>query len=145
MTDLLRKAGWCTLETNSPLEELAREFGEPVPVRPGAPIISRLMVQEPEQGHPNSLTSRHGTGPFPFHTDGAHFPRVPRYILLRLAQGAISDRPTRVIDIIGQISAKHRRILETERWKFITGRRCFISPVDNAGSGIKNEGGHPRL
>lgn len=133
MAGSLDKDGWSTFTSFAPLEEVAAKFGLPVPARTGGGLVSALRVADAADGHPNSLTSRHGAGAFPYHTDGAHFALVPRYLVLRLASGTVSHRPTELVDLMGRIDDADERLLSTERWKFGTGRSCFISTIWSSG------------
>jgi len=128
----LAERGWTLLEYTGDLVELATRFGEPVPARAGAPLLSRLRVQAVSDGNPNSLTSRHGAGRFPFHTDGAHFAVVPRYLLLRLEAGSESQRATEVLDLVGRIDQTGLRLLQTEQWKYVAGGVALLSPILSA-------------
>ncbi len=125
----LDATGWMLFDSTVELDVVASEFGMPVPARTGGPLVTQLHVEGASEGHPNSLTSRHGAGRFPFHTDGAHFLEVPRYIVLRLLSGTVSQRPTDVVDLIGSLTVDEKELLATERWKFGAGRSCFISPI----------------
>lgn len=134
MVEALEKDGWHQFKSDAPILEIARSLGEPVPSRDREGFISLLKVQTANEGHPNSLTSRYGTGRFDYHTDGAHFPKVPRYLVMRLATGAMSKRPTELIDLIDVLSIEERKVLQTERWKYSYGYKCFLSTI------ISNEG-----
>jgi L-asparagine oxygenase len=121
--------GWSLLEYRGDLVEFGSRLGQPVPARRGEGSVSLLRVQMPEQGHANSLTSRYGPGQFPYHTDGAHFRVVPRYLLLRLAAGSTSERATEVFDLLSALDADDWALLRSEQWKFAAGRGAFLSPI----------------
>jgi L-asparagine oxygenase len=70
-----------------PLEE-AREPGHYRVISPTPREISR----------PNTLSSRYGTGRFPFHTDTAYWLVPPRYLLLHCKNPGSGGRPTLLID-----------------------------------------------
>jgi L-asparagine oxygenase len=125
----LAENGWTLVECSGDLLELAATLGEPVPARTGGPLVSRLRVQNADEGNPNSLTSRHGCGRFPFHTDGAHFDFVPRFLLLRLEAGTTSRRPTELFDLLGSVDEQQLRLLRTEQWKFRAGGVSLMSPI----------------
>ncbi len=62
-------------------------------------VVSRtdLIVKSADEARPNTLSSRHGTGHFPHHTDFAFKPRPPRLIALcniteRLSAGYVNSR-----------------------------------------------------
>lgn len=127
--DSLREKGWCLLHSSLSLLEISSQFGKAVPCRAGEAPISLLRVQEKEDANNNSLSSRFGASRFPFHSDGAYMPEVPKYVIMRQITGFKPPCPTELIDLKGKLSAKQTSILKSERWKFGAGHKAFIDTV----------------
>jgi len=82
--------GSCTL---TQLRDAARHLGwAEVPMRSDEPALTALRPQTQAQAHPRSLSATYGLGHQPLHTDGAHLPEPPDWIVL-LAQ-APNTTPT---------------------------------------------------
>lgn len=80
------------------LESIARSLG-PIEVDPRNPEKIREIRPEPRlSANPNTLSSRHGTGRFPFHTDCAHWKQPARYLLLYCVNPGSGHRPTIFLD-----------------------------------------------
>ena len=86
-SQVIKQKGWTVIPFKGDILEFARGLGRPVPNRRDGTLIDRLMVIDPKDAIPNSLSSRYGKGAFPFHADGAHHREVPRFLLMRLATG----------------------------------------------------------
>lgn len=62
--------------------EIAKSIGE-VASFPGIPEVQTLAPRQIEMTEKSSYSGNFGTGPFPLHTDMAHWHMPPRYFLLR--------------------------------------------------------------
>lgn len=82
--DSLRQRGWarCYERTRSGFLSLARALGR-VRKLPGGDEVEELRVRETGEVAKRSLSSIYGTSAFPLHTDYAHNPTPPRFVLLR--------------------------------------------------------------
>jgi len=109
--------------------EIAWTCGRPIPYREGADLIASLHVREASSARPNSLSSRYGTGSFPFHTDLAHHRVPPRYVLLR-STGAESRRPT-TLKRLFTACKELLEILKQDVWYVNGGRSAFLTNVCN--------------
>ena len=111
---------------------LARSLGIPVPSRRGGPIIDSLKPVVSVNARKRSLSAVFGLGPFPYHTDSANFQVPPRFVIIRLANRAESDRPTLFVDgcKIPQ-SAVERQILARDVWVVNGGRGRFYTSAFN--------------
>lgn len=97
--EAVAEVGFVVTETTMrEFEMLGRSLGIPVSVRPGGPTTYRLTPTPVSEAAPRSLSAIYGLDAFPFHTDAAHHRVPPRYLILRLADGARSDTPTVVVD-----------------------------------------------
>src|SRR5436309_898875 len=71
------------------MKALAQSLGRPMLGRKGK-MVEKLAPKTQESAEPKSLSAIHGRDPFPLHTDGAHLPRPPRFVILAcLAQGSV--------------------------------------------------------
>lgn len=74
--------------------EIAADLGEPMAPWDSA-VVQHLVPRVAST--PNTYSGIFGLGPFPFHTDLAHWRWPPRYLLLRCVRG-FADVPTLLID-----------------------------------------------
>lgn len=74
-----------------PLGRIRFDPRSPEPVR-------TIQPQQAGAAKTNTLSSRYGTGGFPFHTDTAHWKRPARYLLLYCVAPGEGMRPTRLQD-----------------------------------------------
>lgn len=130
----VQRRGWtefCVPDVEDSLE-LALTIGRPVPSRVNGPLLDRLRPMSQQLAHPRSMSAVYGLGPFPFHTDGAYMPLPPRYVLLRLSPGALSDRPTLLcrIDELS-LSTEDLRLLRNDVWLVEGGRGYFYTTILN--------------
>jgi L-asparagine oxygenase len=86
----------CVRETD--LLDTVRQFG-PLRVDPRSPgPVRDIRPQLIEFAKENTLSSRYGTGAFPFHTDTAHWDRPARYLALYCVDPGEGKRPTLIQD-----------------------------------------------
>jgi len=115
------------------LLELANNLGTPIPMRRAGPIVDELEPEDTASAQRNSLSSRHGKGAFPLHTDCAFWPTPPKYLLLRSSTDA-QGVPTRVAQ--GDWTDNHLNLLERARtaiFKVVNGRQSFLSSIADQG------------
>jgi hypothetical protein len=133
----LSRQGWLELYVPSPrdLIELAQSLGRPHATRAGGSIIDRLVPTERQQARPGTMSYHLGFEEFPFHTDGAYLIIPPRFILLRLADGADSLRPTLVCPFSSlSLSNGESETLSRDVWLVRGSRRPFLSPILSDGT-----------
>lgn len=75
-------------------EQLAASVGKPTEAWPGA-VLQHLVPQATST--PNTYSGIFGLRSFPFHTDLAHWPVPPRFLLLRCRKG-YAEMPTLLLD-----------------------------------------------
>ena len=102
-SDILKKveeSGFHLFDTTEdvPIESLASKLGSPVPSAPGRPITDILVPQVHDTAPPGTLSSLHGVGPFPFHTETAHWKRPVDLVVLRCLHPGSADRRTLLVD-----------------------------------------------
>jgi alpha-ketoglutarate-dependent taurine dioxygenase len=122
------------------LEDIARRFG-PIEVdRRNSKKIREIQPQSKLSANPNTLSSRHGTGSFPFHTDCAHWSQPPRYLLLYCVNPGFGNRPTLVLDTKEWNWSDHqKRALCNEVWKraLKEPRLCTVAEKADFGLSIR--------
>lgn len=59
--------------------------------------IERVSPKRRQEARPGTMSALYGLGPFPLHTERAHWPRPPRYVVFR-SVGARTVRPTTLLD-----------------------------------------------
>lgn len=117
------------VSTTSRMLEIASSLGTPVPMRKHGNIIEELKPNETGDAKSNSLSSRHGLGEFPLHTDCAFWPTPARYLLLRAATDSPSS-PTRVVnsDWLRQSTKLYERALNA-LFKVQNGCQSFLTSM----------------
>jgi hypothetical protein len=94
----LETNGWAFFaDARASTLEIASRLGRPVPSWRGGDEVQLLRPRPRDSAPPNSLSSLHGLAEFPLHTDAAHHPVPPRYVVMRLAQGNITRCATLVV------------------------------------------------
>ena len=83
---------------DAPIESLANTLGHPVASTPGRPIVDLLVPKPDLESLPGTLSSIHGTGAFPFHSETAHWRRPVDLVVLKCVNPGAGDRPTLLID-----------------------------------------------
>lgn len=108
----------------------AARLGAPVPVRAGGPVLQELTPLAAEDAPAKSLSSAHGLGAFPFHTDAAHHRRPPRWVVMRCADPGSEDRATLLADASRFPFAERQwRTLERAVWWVRSGGRGFPASI----------------
>jgi hypothetical protein len=116
-------------EADAPdLVDLLKPLGPPVPSRPNGPPIDLLIGKPQAYARRRSLSAIHGTQPFPFHTDGAHFRDPPRWLALRYVRSSPSLTQTHLIDFADIVlSGASRSLLTTDVWQISNGCGGFLA------------------
>ncbi len=122
------------------LEYIAQTLG-PIEVDKRNPEKIREIRPEPiSSASPNTLSSRHGMGSFPFHTDCAHWTRPARYLLLYCINPGSGNRPTLALDTRKwNWSESQERALCNEVWKraLKQPRLCTVAEKTDVGLSIR--------
>lgn len=133
----LSRAGWSAVELDaaSDLRTIIPLLRSPAPGH-GRFTIDRLSPKRPEQARAGTMSACFGLGAFPLHTDRAHWPIPPRFLLLR-SVGAETDRPTTLYDVLRlRARATFWRDLRRARW-MIGGRQGFLCPLLSEGHAFR--------
>lgn len=109
---------------------LAHSLGTPIPMRRSGPLIDELIPQQATETHRNSLSSRHGKGAFPLHTDCAFWVKPPRFLVLNSPNEASAGAPTRLAqsDWLRESPTLMNRA-STAIFKVVNGSRSFLSNI----------------
>ena len=108
---------------------LAHRLGRPQPDFGDRSPVRRISPREPGESRPATLSSLHGLGPFPLHTETAYWPRPARYVLLRCVHPGAGERPTVVVDTHGwELDEADRRAVTNEPFR-VAGRRVFLASL----------------
>lgn len=97
ITNELEQEGFCFLSKWRPdanTIEVADDFGSMLTPWPGG-TVQKLVPRT--EASPNTYSGIYGHNSFPFHTDLAHWPVPPRYLLLRCITG-YDEIPTLLLD-----------------------------------------------
>jgi alpha-ketoglutarate-dependent taurine dioxygenase len=112
------------------LTGLAVSLGEPIAARLGGPVLQELVPIETSAAPRKSLSAVHGVEPFPFHTDGAHYRRPPRWIVMRCVDPGPGGRPTLLVDGARlPLGARQWRDIERAVWWVRSGARSFPASI----------------
>ena len=128
----LTTQGWSLVDwpSDQPALHLADKLGTPEPSRLGGPLVDTLRPVNQEEARPRSLSAIWGLGAFPFHTDGSAQRRPPRYVLLRLASGSASQRPTLLQDFRAlPLGRATKKSLARDVWLVNGGRGRFLTSI----------------
>jgi L-asparagine oxygenase len=119
------------LEISNALGLIRADARSPEPVRD---IRPQLAAEAKE----NTLSSRYGTGSFPFHTDVAHWPRPARFLLLYCRNPGSGARPTHLQDSKSWMWDKDtEQAATTEVWKVGLARPYLSTMATVSPKGLK--------
>lgn len=99
ITEVLRRRGYVLLPRHRPTdtgEAVVADLGEGAHFCLGRPV-HRIVVRDRQESPPNTYSGRYGHEAFPWHTDLAHWPLPPRFLVLRCVRGA-PGVATRLLD-----------------------------------------------
>ena len=102
------------------------------------PAFIREIRPEPlSSANPNTLSSRHGMGAFPFHTDCAHWEAPAKYLVLYCAAPGSGGRPTLIIDSYRwRWSQSQKRALCNEVWSRALKRPSLCTIAEETAQGL---------
>jgi hypothetical protein len=129
--DRLGDRGWAAIDTAGELDlRLLVPFLRPqLASKLNLLAVDRLSPRRPGDARPGTMSARYGMGAFPLHTDRAHWPVPPRYVLLR-SIGETSDRPTTLLDAGPIVSQpRFRERLRRGKWLIRSDRGAFLCAV----------------
>ncbi len=124
--------GWALWRsaTSDPLDTIALAFGEPRSSAKGRPVVDILRPTSRDAAPKRSLSARFGRQAFPFHTDLAHHPVPPRFVLLRCRRAASSSVPTLLIDgLRALLECRHAEVFRRDVWLVSGGRGRFYTTI----------------
>lgn len=93
-------------------------------------IVKTLKPEKPSDPNRSTLSSKYGTGAFPFHTETAYWLSPARFVALYCVNPGSSRRPTHVIDSYEwNLSPNDDQTLCNEVWKVFTGINPFLCTI----------------
>jgi len=136
LSKTVARAGWVILRgpasykiLESTLLEICNELGRPGVGRNGN-AVETLTPMHQRQANCRSLSAKFGFGAFPLHTDGAHLPRPPRFVLLACVDAGLTPVPTTLVHLRDvDLTSDTRAALETAIFVVRNGRHCFYSSI----------------
>lgn len=130
----LARNGFAVVQNDRVLEsreefllDLATKLGEPCGTRNLKSLIDHLRPATVKNARPRSMSALHGKGQFPWHSDGAHWPVPPQYILLVCVSGLPGCASTDVSPIEDFLAFGSGAT--DELFAVRNGRRSFYSPI----------------
>lgn len=108
---------------------LAEQLGRPTPDKRDPAIVRDLLPRPAFTSTPNTLSSRYGEGPFPFHSETAYWDLPARIVLLYCVDPGSGNRPTLLLDLLSNIRADQRDALARDLWVVRYTRRPFLTKV----------------
>ena len=126
----LAHLGYCLIEntTDADLWTCATGLGIPRYESKDGQVIKLIRPRAEGLSPPNTLSSRHGIGSFPFHTDAAYWYKPPRFLLLRCLDPGEGDRCTLLTDSQAWWS-EHQWDMLTAAICTVAGSRPFLAPL----------------
>ena len=107
---------------------VANGLGSPVGEARDGETIKLLQPRASGLSVKNTLSSKYGTGSFPFHTDAAYWYRPPRFLLLRCINPGESGRCTLLLDSYTCFLADQWDLL-TQAIFDVAGSRPFLATI----------------
>ena len=115
--------GWCWVPRTGSLLELAKRLGVVMQLPAERSSVQLLIPRQAAEAGHNSLSAMHGLGRFPFHTDLAHWPKPPRYIILSCLTDETAT-PTRLLSAVA--TERALRIALGGLWKVTAVKHPFL-------------------
>ncbi|MFC5694521.1 TauD/TfdA family dioxygenase [Pseudomonas sp. GCM10022186] len=137
--EALVSTGWAVLTSHDvTLDELqdrvysiALELGPIRASRKRRGLVDHLRPTNTWAANPRSLSAVYGTGEFPWHTDGAHWPVPPRYLVIACAQASPAAATTFVWDA-RQCESINSAIASRAVFRISNGARSFYSTATSS-------------
>ena len=129
----VKRTGLFLFDGDLSITSLAYRLGRPVASAPERPMIDVLTPSVSAHARPGSLSSKYGTGGFPFHTETAHWRRPVDWVILRCVGPGAGDRVTELVDGWG-LDLRDRELTALSRSLMVVknGSKSFLAaPIDN--------------
>jgi hypothetical protein len=128
--------GGCELASDNELLAFVSSFGVPVRELRDGTVVKEISPTSSERAAGNTLSSRHGLGAFPFHTDAAYWKEPARWLVLWCVSPGAGSRATFLSDAQGWALSEHERhVLRNEIWVVRHVRDPFLcTHMDRDGS-----------
>jgi len=129
----LQTDGWAYFDApNACSLEIASALGKIVPAMREGGLVQSLRPKPATLASSWSLSSVYGLSTFPFHTDAAHHPMPPHYIVMRLVETQKSNCATLILPLSkSNLEASEFATLRRDVWIVNGGRGKFTTTVVN--------------
>lgn len=107
------------------------ELGPSISTGPNSAKYTDLVPYETFAAPPGSMSSKIGTNEQPPHTDRAHIPTPPRFVVLRCIEPGEGSCPTNLWAVDeAKLSSDRPAVLTSLQWVFCDGRNAaFYAPI----------------
>lgn len=109
----------------SALEYFSR-WGRPVVSSRHREMVRCISPRATSEAPKRTLSSRYGFAAFPFHTDGAHWPQPPRYLVLYCRDPGDGERETLLSAPLESITCHEETVLRRATWRVDGVRKPFV-------------------
>lgn len=109
--------GVCDVRSDEELLDFVSTFGSPTPEPRDGTVVKEIAPMPSALATSNTLSSRHGFGAFPFHTDSAYWKKPARWLVLWCIAPGVARRTTILSDTRSwQLSDEEELALRNEVW-----------------------------
>jgi L-asparagine oxygenase len=117
---------------------IARSLGQPVPDTRTRELVRPLLPVSATSAPSNTLSSRYGTGAFPFHTETVYWPHPVRYLMLYCVRPGAVRRPTFLSDLWHSSEDDVQHCLAEDIWVVYRTTNPFLTRIaDKSWDGIR--------
>ena len=120
--------GWADLDRESVLRVFS-VLGKPVSGNRHSELVRDIQPRLASEAPLNTLSSRYGLAQFPFHTDGAHWVRPPRYLVLYCLNPGSGSRTTRLLSPLESCGSEELAPLRRDVWRVAGVKRPFLARI----------------
>lgn len=130
--EVLRRDGYvegCAYLTKESAVEYFSRWGRVVASSRHPELVRDIRPQPAREAPTNTLSSRHGFGAFPFHSDGAHWRQPPRYLVLYCVAPGMARRETLLTFPLDHMGTSEALILKRGLWRVYGVREPFSARI----------------
>ena len=108
---------------------IAYGLGQPIPDSRTRQLVRPLIPVSAELAPGNTLSSRYGTGAFPFHTETAYQSNPIRYLMLYCVRPGFTQQPTLLSDLWYTCTTETQRCLTQDIWLVYRNANPFLTRI----------------
>lgn len=120
----LQLSGYVVVESSKEVEEFASALGNVVDARD-------VEANYQEDARTGTFSASFGTLPFPWHSDGAHWPIPPRYVVLRAKVSPSGTTFVASADRISRLADPQARRIGHAVWRTHTSKGSFFLSLES--------------